>query len=329
MRADFYNVAVIGAGELGSRHLQALALLERPIKFFVVDPSNESLRIAKERFQQVCSIEQRERVNFLVNVEDLKENIDIAIVATNANDRREVLEKLLNKITIRQLILEKVVFQSVEDFEAINHLLQQKQIPAWVNCPNRLFPFYQNLKKKINLDSPISFQVSGGNWGLGCNSIHYLDLFAFLTGTSDIHLFGGGLHSGTIDSKREGYKEFTGTLLGTTEKGDQLTFCSLPENEAPLLIQIMTSQERYILSESDQKALSSTKDGQWKWEVEEFNILYQSQLTHLVVEEIFEKGNCSLTSLEESYVLHKTLLNVLLKHVNKFSEQIYTHCPIT
>jgi len=239
-----------------------------------------------------------------------------------------VLEKLLNKITIRQLILEKVVFQSVEDFEAINHLLQQKQIRAWVNCPNRLFPFYQNLKKKINLDSPISFQVCGGNWGLGCNSIHYLDLFSFLTGTSDIHFFGGGLHPGTIDGKREGYKEFTGTLLGTTENGDQLTLCSLPK-EAPVLIQIMTSQELHVLSESDQKTLSSTKSDQWKWEVEEFNILYQSQLTHLVVEEIFEKGNCSLTSLEESYVLHKTLLNVLLKHVNKFSEQIYTHCPIT
>ena len=117
-----------------------------------------------------------------------------------------------------------------------------------------------------------------------------LDLFVFLTGATDIHFFGGGLHSGTIDSKREGYKEFTGTLLGTTEKGDQLTFCSLPENEAPLLIQIMTSQERYILSESDQKALSSTKDGQWKWEVEEFNILYQSQLTHLQ-EELHKEYN--------------------------------------
>jgi hypothetical protein len=270
-----------------------------------------------------------EQVNYLENVSDLKENIDIAIVSTNAKVRREVIEKLLINITVRRFILEKVVFQAVEDFAFIHHLLQQKQIPTWVNCPNRLFPFYKNLKNKINLETPISFQVSGGNWGLGSNSIHYLDLFVFLTGATDIHFFGGGLHSGTIDSKREGYKEFTGTLLGTTEKGDQLTFCSLPENEAPLLIQVMTSQERYILSESDQKALSSTKDGQWKWEVEEFNILYQSQLTHLVVEEIFEKGDCSLTSLKDSYELHKTLLNVLLKHLNKLSEQIYTHCPIT
>ena len=57
MNDDFYSIAVIGAGEVGSRHLQALALLKRPVKIFVVDPSNESLRIAKERFQQVCSIE--------------------------------------------------------------------------------------------------------------------------------------------------------------------------------------------------------------------------------------------------------------------------------
>jgi len=103
----------------------------------------------------------------------------------------------------------------------------------------------------------------------------------------------------------------------------------LPENKAPLLIQIMTSQERYILSESDQKSLSSTKSDQWKWEVEEFDILYQSKLTNLVVEEIFEKGDCSLTSLEESYALHQPLLNVFLKHIQQYTGQVLTYCPIT
>ena len=38
------NVALIGAGQLGSRHLQALALSEIPMNIEVVDPFVESFR---------------------------------------------------------------------------------------------------------------------------------------------------------------------------------------------------------------------------------------------------------------------------------------------
>ena len=46
----------------------------------------------------------------------VEENIDIAIIATNSDITKFVIESLLEKIYVRYLILEKVVFQTVHDF---------------------------------------------------------------------------------------------------------------------------------------------------------------------------------------------------------------------
>ncbi len=48
-----YKIALIGAGQIGSRHLQALALTKIPISVEVVGRSSQSLVKAKERFEQI------------------------------------------------------------------------------------------------------------------------------------------------------------------------------------------------------------------------------------------------------------------------------------
>ena len=50
-----YNIAIIGAGQLGSRHLQGLKLAKLPIKIQVVDSSAESLAVAKSRYEEVVT----------------------------------------------------------------------------------------------------------------------------------------------------------------------------------------------------------------------------------------------------------------------------------
>ena len=60
--------------------------------------------------------------------------------------------------------------------------------------------------------------------------------------TIGIYFILGVLHPGMNDFKLEGSKEFKGKQLWATEKWDQITFCSLPANNAPLLIQNITGQ---------------------------------------------------------------------------------------
>ena len=47
------NIALIGCGQLGSRHLQALAFVKHKVKIQVVDSSSDSLKIAEIRFKEV------------------------------------------------------------------------------------------------------------------------------------------------------------------------------------------------------------------------------------------------------------------------------------
>jgi hypothetical protein len=58
-------------------------------------------------------------------------------------------------------------------------------------------------------------------------------------------------------------------------------------------------------------------------------MLYQSQLTGSLVEEIMSSGSCKLPSYKESAHLHKPLLSAYLNHYNSFITNPSAVCPIT
>ena len=47
------NVSIIGSGQIGSRHLQALAHLQESVRIQLVDPSQSSLEVACQRFHSI------------------------------------------------------------------------------------------------------------------------------------------------------------------------------------------------------------------------------------------------------------------------------------
>ena len=48
------NIAIIGAGQLGSRHLQGLKKAQLPMNIFVLDASEESLTICEQRYNETA-----------------------------------------------------------------------------------------------------------------------------------------------------------------------------------------------------------------------------------------------------------------------------------
>ena len=55
----------------------------------------------------------------------------------------------------------------------------------------------------------------------------------------------------------------------------------------------------------------------------------QNELTSILVEQIIKKNKCDLTHLDESYILHKKLIQSLNKFLNNVTGKNYTNCPIT
>ena len=133
------NIFIIGAGQLGSRHLQALKNSNNSLNVFIIDPSSESLNIANERYESMPGIDNN-TVSYSKSLNDINCNnkIDIVIIATAANVRANVTRDLLDKFEVKTIVFEKILFQKREDYNLISELLKSKNINSYVNCPMRM-----------------------------------------------------------------------------------------------------------------------------------------------------------------------------------------------
>ena len=324
-----YKIALIGVGQIGSRHLQALAQTKIPIFVEVVSRSLQSLVKAKERFDKIQNTGFFKSVKYFQTIKSLSNSIDIAIITTNADVRKKVVEELIQYKKTRFLILEKVVFQSIQDFEDIIELLKINQVKAWVNCPRRMYKFYQEVQKHIGNGEQIIYNIRGGNWGMGCNSIHFIDLISFISGETDFSITSSDLDTEILTSKREGFLEFTGAIHGISSNGSKFSLISYKEPNAPCVIKISGDTSRYIIFESDGKAIQAHKSKSWEDEEVQFQVPFQSQLTHLAVSKILGTGQCDLTPLELSLRFHKPLLEAFTQHLEHVMKRRYERCPIT
>jgi len=237
------------------------------------------------------------------------------------------------------MILEKVAFQSVNDFQVVMKSLSENNTRAWVNCTRRMFPLYKMIKRELCSEEKLLFHFESGNWGLASNSIHVIDLFAFLTEETKIILDISGLDRDVYNSGRDGFIEFGGILNVRTEKGSQMTLFDHKGTEGQFVIQIATRSRRYIIFEFyesrgmsrhlESKAIFFDDETGWKWNEKSFRIPYQSELTHFAVQQILDSGTCDLISITESFPLHRSMLEAFNEHLEEVDGTVYNRCPIT
>jgi predicted dehydrogenase len=322
------TIAIIGAGGIGTRHLQAVIQLDLQSRIYVVDTSANSLEKARAAYLEE-SHKNIYNIEFINSIDQIQDAIDIAIIATSSNVRANIIFELLNRINVRYLILEKFLFPRLRDYNEISLLLEKKKCKAWVNCARRVTPAYQKLQEYFSAESNIVFSMVGGNWGLGCNAIHFIDMLAYvLNDTGEFTFNTEYLDSEIIESKRNGYIEFTGTLTG---RSDKCSFFSLHsgKNQYPGVISFSNQNIRCIIEEFSGKAFIATRESGWKQSQIEFPMLFVSQTTKIIVEELIARGDCSLPTYDESSKLHKALLSAFLAHYNFRNDSVSDICPIT
>jgi hypothetical protein len=192
-----------------------------------------------------------------------------------------------------------------------------------------MWPFFEEIKELCKGQvKDLSIIVSGSQWGLGCNGIHNADLLPFLTGDEEI-TFQSNLDEGFIESKRTGFIEFTGRLQATDSKGNTVIQNSFREGNSPFIFEVISPTFRRIWNVAEGKSLISEEKNNWRWQEVEMKAPYQSQLTHIVAQDIIEKGNCVLPTYEQSAKLHLAMLKVFIEHLQKDSDKVINTCPIT
>jgi hypothetical protein len=315
-----FNVLLVGAGQLGSRYLQGLSQVKYHLNIYVVDPKLNALALARSRFFEINQNAQNHYILFESNLNSIPPNIDLAIISTTAVVRLPLVKNIAeNEISVAYWVLEKILTQSTEDLDQLISALQESSA-AWVNTPRRMMPWYQNIRNSLPEAKPCQAFLELP--GLACNSVHFLDLIAWLTTEKLVSVDTSELGSCWIKSKRSGFFEITGLLKAKFSGGSELILKS-SNDEEPSILSITTSEGEWLVDEVKGKALGpcgTTILGRCE---------YQSEITERLVDSILKTKNCELPSLEESSQIHRMMLNAFLENWNCVNRCNDTSVPIT
>jgi predicted dehydrogenase len=317
------NVLIVGAGNIGSRHLQGLSALSPDVNIFIVDPSESSLELSRERWLQTTALHN---VSFSQGLPDQVSNVDCAILSSSADIRASVTKEILSRIKVNAILFEKVLFQREQDYMTIASLLERHGIKAWVNCVRRIWPVYQEYHDKVQQGAQVHMAVAGSSWGLGCNSIHMIDCLSYLTSQTEYEITNIKLDDNIIPSKRNGFYEFTGQFSGRFKDGSTFKIASYAKEGIPYTL-ALKSQNHSIVVHEDSNHYEEFSEGEWVRK--KLHIPFQSQLSGHVVQDILDKGQCALTAFSDSVELHLPFIRMLLSHYNNIKNETSEICPIT
>lgn len=317
-----YTVLLAGAGNIGSRHLQGATKSHNDLDIWVFDLSEEALKVSKERFEQMPE-NGKKIAHYVTSLDSVPSNIDVAIVASGSKPRASIVKSILAVKNVKYMVLEKFLFGKLSEYEEIGALLKSKGVEAWVNCPYRMFEGYKQLKNKLDSNYPIIASFgNGGNWGLCCNAIHYIDIFMYMVGQEDFSIDLSKLEPEVLESKRPGYVELIGDMTVNTPKGDSLTLQTSKGGDFIQQIKMKNGVHSILI---DENASTVSFDG----DVFPLGFTFQSGLTGALIDDLLEKGNCSLSSFEISSHYHIQFLNAVAPFINKIKGWDSDACPIT
>lgn len=316
------SILLIGAGNLGSRHLQSLADAPWIGRVVVVEPSQAAAEVARTRWHDVPNCQGKELI--FAALDDVAQHgpFHAAVIATPAPGRLQVLRAVLG-LGIKRVLCEKVLFQSEAELDDALTLAAEAGADIRVNHIYRYLDALCKLRA-LTVGQKVSMSVDIDGDGMGCNLIHYVDLFAYLSG-SDVSELTAEIDKPVHESKRGGnFVEFTGKAVAADALGGQLRVAY--HDKAPAAApRICVEGEfgRVVFDEAAGTVASDLAPLQGLV----FNVPRVSALTAPILAAQRE-GHCLLPTLEQSAAMNRLMLktfNVQLtgRHARELA------CPIT
>lgn len=324
------RILLVGAGNIGRRHLQAMLRIggNEPLAVDVVEPSEDGRAETRRVLEAAASDSTRSaRAPFVTVHTELPEVIakfDLAVIATGAGPRRAIFEAIEAHGGARAYIFEKVLFVRTRDLVEVGNELSAHSIPAWVNCARRLFPAYHALRDRLAGRPGVTMCVTGSRYNLASNAIHFLDLLSFLTGDELVSVATDGLEPGSHPSRHAGRVEIFGTLGASYENGGKAELHCRPDGDEPTRIEIIDGAVKYVIEEGQGK-MTCTQGRDMT--TEPFHIPYVSE-SFWPYADILSTSNCMLTSYSQSARQHLVFIDALRRHLG-ISLLEDAACPIT
>ncbi len=316
------KIILIGCGNIGSRHLQALVKFQYPLQIEIVENYRPSITLAKSRLDEINNNEIH-IINWYNDFESLNGVGDLVIVATLSSGRVKIIESLLD-LGYKKFLIEKLVCQSIEEYDNLLDMMKKFDAKGWVNTRCRYFKSYRKIKDLFKNKEKINLKMSSGDTGLATGAIHYLDLFLWLLDDDKIKLNGELLDTKIYPNKRgKNLIEFGGTIIGSA-KNNSLISISFSPGISSLLVSIDDGIHKITLDEYNEKILYNSFDKKL-----DFKLEHVSDITTKIVGDILKNDDCLLPTINESYLSHVELFKIFSKHLEKIKKEKVKLCPIT
>ena len=234
---DYNNILLIGCGNIGFRHLNAFSNTNLPLNMHIIELSDDNIKKANNYLKDYDNV----NVHFYKDVNEITEAyFDICTIATCSDVRLMLVKNIIKNDKIKyisNMILEKVTFQSMQQFKEYDELITKfKNCNTFISTHSR----YLYDTDVLNSFKNPKINISGGKWGLLCNSIHFIVfILYFITDfTLDFKQ-----KSDIIDSKRNNFKEIYGNLyndninISCSDKDENICI-TFTENEHKLVIKV-------------------------------------------------------------------------------------------
>lgn len=312
------SVVLVGCGNIGFRHLQALCASAVPAAVLVVEPNVDAHARIRDQFAAAAS--SPHEFSLSTTLPETPREFDLAVVATTAAQRRDAVTALLSRHRVSAMILEKVLFQRVADLVEVGQLLEDAGVAAFVNCGRRTFPGYAALREETVKASDLRISVHGNRFGLASNAVHFLDLAEHLSGSEIVAVSAAGLAPGHVASKRSGTVEVFGTLTAELADGSALTVeC---RDTDPVAIEVDVTTDGGTTTVDELARTVTDAEG-----TRPFRSQNVSETTG-IYEDALRTGVCDLTPYADSVRQHRQYLQVLRDHLG-LSNAADDPCPIS
>jgi predicted dehydrogenase len=185
------KICLVGLGSIGITHLEHIISNFKDIIVVDVDP----LTIKKlEKFRgskQLIHLSSLHELEFF-------SNIDSAVIANWGPDHFKTF-LFLQKLGIKNYIIEKPITDSISELHRINQIRLENNLRIFINFQWSLSPLIGNISKireKSKLGRIVGINVYGGCKCIATNGIHYLDLANLLFQANPIEVFSSYYDSG-------------------------------------------------------------------------------------------------------------------------------------
>ena len=238
------NILLVGCGKIGFRHIELLVDEKTIGKIYIYDKSKLNSKLLLNK------LNNNKKIFVLKNLNQKLESIFLSIIATHSYRRLVLIDKIIKSYKPEIILAEKIIETKIDLINLYQKKFLKKKI--YVNCSNRMRSIFLKIIKKYK-KKKIKVNVSGGNWNLLSNSIHFIDLVSFMT---DENVFKMMINQNSylISSKHKNFNELIGEITIKFDKGSILILKS-NKNKSDRIIEVVDNKNNKIIANLDKNKI--------------------------------------------------------------------------